>query len=609
MHHPTFPLTSSPWIPVWDLDTSEFSSVGLTEALVRAHRLRFDATSQSESIALLRLMAASLDAACGPSTVPEWDAAWRAEALDAERITAYMDRWAHRLDLFHPTHPAFQCGALSVYNRGAHSLDPASLGGASGAWFSGKLRAARDGVQAYPAWEAAEAARNLLWLLSYDTAGIKGAAPGDPLGRSNRVYGARPGPAGIVTHLHVEAHTLKELLLLALPPQPRAPGDAPVWEEEQPPTSVRTRAPRGRLDWLTWPTRRVRLCPPAEDGGGVDSFALHDGDRIEGRALDLAQAHDPMTAWSTPASGRGITPMRFTDEDLGLLKPWAAALILGPNPGRPQTSAVLRHTVEAAERGIISPGTRLRAVFAAIDWGTQRAVIDNDPVAPVDLGTAGQLADPEQRKVMAARARYAEVVQGNLRRAGKEMTGGHRADMVRQKLTLTNLEPAWDETLGGDATGDGWLREAASQVWDTALHAAVDRAVQGLPLSPVQRAKLRATFMTAGALPSRSGAAARQEPEEVPAPPAETRRAKAPRRTPPSSRGPGRPAAASYDVFGGHYTLSEISRRPECAVSYPTLRNRLTDPDNPDRQWTAQEVEEAATRPATRGRRRTERGQ
>ncbi|MGW7587683.1 hypothetical protein [Streptomyces rubiginosohelvolus] len=45
----------------------------------------------------------------------------------------------------------------------------------------------------------------------------------------------------------------------------------------------------------------------------------------------------------------------------------------------------------------------------------------------------------------------------------------------------------------------------------------------------------------------------------------------------------------------------------ECAVTYTTttLRNRLTDPDNPDRQWTPQEVEEAATLPAARGRRRT----
>ncbi|WP_406137292.1 type I-E CRISPR-associated protein Cse1/CasA [Streptomyces anulatus] len=281
-------------------------------------------------------------------------------------------------------------------------------------------------------------------------------------------------------------------------PCPAAPGDAPVWEQEQPPTAMRTRAPRGRLDWLTWSTRRVRLCPPAEEGGGVDRFALHDGDRFQGQVLDLAQAYDPMTAWSTPANGRGRTPMRFTDDDLGLLKPWAAALILEPTADRPHTSTAPRHAVEAAERGVISPDTRLRAVFAAIDWGTQRSVINNDHAAPADLGTAGQLADPGQRSAMATRARYAEVVQGNLRRAAQEL-GGRPADLVRKRMTLTNLDLDWDGTTGEDETRDGAGRESANRAWDTALHEAVDRAIESFPLDRDRRAKLRATFMTAGA--------------------------------------------------------------------------------------------------------------
>ncbi|WP_069752751.1 hypothetical protein [Streptomyces sp. EN16] len=95
----------------------------------------------------------------------------------------------------------------------------------------------------------------------------------------------------------------------------------------------------------------MRLCPPAKEGSGVDRFALHDGDRIEGWELDLAQAYGPMTACSTPASGQGRTPMRFSDDDLGQLKPWSAALILETTADRPHTSAALRHAVEAAERG------------------------------------------------------------------------------------------------------------------------------------------------------------------------------------------------------------------------------------------------------------------
>ncbi|MEI7030694.1 hypothetical protein [Streptomyces pratensis] len=129
-----------------------------------------------------------------------------------------------------------------------------------------------------------------------------------------------------------------------------------------------------------------------------------------------------------------------------------------------------------------------------------------------------------------------------------------------------------------------------------------------------RRVKLRATFMTAGAAAPTRARAVREDPEAAPASAPASKdgapSAASPRRTPPATRGPGRPAAATYEVFGGRYTLSQISRMSECAVTYTTLRNRLTAPDNPDRQGTPQEVEAAATLPPARGRRRTtERGQ
>ncbi|MFI1574115.1 hypothetical protein ACH4VQ_25275 [Streptomyces anulatus] len=214
--------------------------------------------------------------------------------------------------------------------------------------------------------------------------------------------------------------------------------------------------------------------------------------------LDLAQAYDPMTAWSTRANGRGRTPMRFTNEDLGVLKLWAAALILAPSTDRPHTNTALRHAVEAAERAVIRPDTRLRAVFAAIEWGTQRSVIDNDPVAPVDLDTASQLADPGQRSVMATRARYAEVVQGNLRRAAQELSG-RPADLVRTRMTLTNLDLDWDETTGEDETRDGAGREVANRAWDAALYEAVDRAIESFPLDRPDAHSPRASGAPSGA--------------------------------------------------------------------------------------------------------------
>ncbi len=213
-------------------------------------------------------------------------------------------------------------------------------------------------------------------------------------------------------------------------------------------------------------------------------------------------------------------------------------------------------------------------------------MINNDHVAPADLGTAGQLADPGQRSTMATRARYAEVVRGNLRRAAQELSG-RPADLVRKRMTLTKLDLGWDESTGEDETRDGAGRESANRGWDTALHEAVDRVIESFPLDRDRRAKLRATFMTAGAAAATRYRAVREDPKAAPSPaPAQkdgAPSAASPRRTPPPTRGPGRPAAAAYAVFGGRYTLSHISRMSECAVTCTTLRNRLTDPDNPDR--------------------------
>ncbi|MBD2829908.1 hypothetical protein ID875_21330 [Streptomyces globisporus] len=59
-----------------------------------------------------------------------------------------------------------------------------------------------------------------------------------------------------------------------------------------------------------------------------------------------------MTAWSTPASGRGRSPMLFTDENLGQPKPWTAALLLEP-------------TATPARRAAPSSSTRSRPPHAA----------------------------------------------------------------------------------------------------------------------------------------------------------------------------------------------------------------------------------------------------
>jgi CRISPR system Cascade subunit CasA len=117
---PSYLLTSQPWIPVGDLTARDYREVGLTEALTRAHELTLAARPGQEHAVLLRVLLAAYDAAVGPASYREWAQAWQAPTLDISRLTAYLEQWADRLDLYHPQRPAFQAGGLTGYPRPPH---------------------------------------------------------------------------------------------------------------------------------------------------------------------------------------------------------------------------------------------------------------------------------------------------------------------------------------------------------------------------------------------------------------------------------------------------------------------------------------------------------
>ncbi len=337
---PSFSLLSEPWIPVRDLTTGTYRQVGLTEALTRAHELELVATGDASTPAgqeyavLLRVLLAAYDAAAGPADRAEWAAAWTAPALDANRITTYLNRWAHRLDLYAPHRPAFQADGLTEYPRPHPFLNPVFLGGKTGRWFGGADVMDRPGPL-----PAAEAARYVLIRCAYDVSGIKAGIGG------GRTYGAWLGPLGTPTHLTLTARTLKDELLLNLPPAPRTAGDMPVWERPDPlPLTPGASAPvPGRLAWWTWPARLLRLLP--DEHGAVTAFAWHDGLRPSDGTSAAARSHDPLTAWAgpdhrLPPPGAGWT--------------WyAGSALLGCSP-------VVEHAVRAAEDGILAPGLRVR---------------------------------------------------------------------------------------------------------------------------------------------------------------------------------------------------------------------------------------------------------
>ncbi|MEU5099771.1 type I-E CRISPR-associated protein Cse1/CasA [Streptomyces sp. NPDC020996] len=561
---PSFPLTSAPWITVYDLDAHEFRDVGLAEALTRAHRLNMPVI-RAEDIPLLRFLVAVFDAAAGPRDVAAWDTAWKADTLDTGAVTAYLETWTDRLDLFHPVHPALQSAALTQYARGPEALHPGSLGGDGGAWFNPEL------YQPLPPYPAPHAAQLLLHLLTYDVAGIKRAAPGDPATQAGKVYGSQTGPVASSTHFHVFAPlgTLKHMLLLNLPPQPRAAGDTPVWERDTPTAPMRSRPAAGRLDLLTWPTRRIRL-HPTEDGT-VDAVAHHDGDRLPD-AWPTIERLDPMTAWAT-SKGKPH-PFGFLGMD-GWPQPWRGALLLDDGP---QHSAVLRHITAAVERGTVSAGLHLQGTLSTtVHTNRHRAAISDIPLATVQLPPAGLLAHPAARAGLATMARYAEAISRNLRLRTAELS---RRPMVQvaPRMQLNILEGAWGAAVAKYGAGDP---DGARALWRDAVHEAAERRIDEFPLSQMDRAKLRSLYLQSPE-PSRERPARPAPRAAAPSTPAAA--------TTTVRRGP---AATRYEVFGGSFTLSQLSQHPDCVVSYKTLRDRVAE------GW---DVDEAATTPGRRGR-------
>ncbi|MFB6984428.1 type I-E CRISPR-associated protein Cse1/CasA [Streptomyces sp. NPDC056304] len=476
MQKHSFPLTTSGWIPVWDRDAHSVREVGMTEALVRAHRLILPASGE-DGIVLLRLLATALDAASGPATQDEWDTLWRSETLDADAVTAYMNTWAGHLDLLHPHQPAFQCAALNTPNRGASQLSPGALGGEN----SFRMFVSSASSEHHPGWTPAQAARHLLVLLAYDVAGIKTAAPGDPAAKGGKVYGAKPGALARLTHLHLEGVTLKDTLLLNLPPHPRATADAPVWERPSPGAHVRQRPVQGRLDWLTWPSRHVRLFTQDTDDGGcmVTGFAVHEGDRLPPDTSfgAAAQDCDPMTVWGLAADGETVVPQgRWLDAG-GQPKPWAAARTLGPRDTRGSHCAVVDHLADVAERGILPTDFSVRAVMST----TQHATVHRSNVSGIvtvlfPLGTAGQFGSREDRDYLYGRAVLADTLTERLTACASRILRLPKAD-IATRLALPGLDRSWHRMIQDSITAP----EAARRSWAHALYEAADVWIEEQP--------------------------------------------------------------------------------------------------------------------------------
>lgn len=293
MNNLSFNLVRESWIPCSRLDGS-LAKLSLFDLFVQAHELR-DIARQSPlvPIALLRVLLAILHRAFdGPKSVDEWFELWQQPALPEAPIRAYLEKWAHRFDLFDSNRPFYQDPSLREYDKKTrgpiNKLFHQKASGNNDTLFDHSLDSKAELVS------FAEAALQLIATQTFALGGLVTPDPSFP----KESKSAEGSPVVKAVLFAVVGETLRETLLLNLTAYQPAAGvpfgsanDCPAWEGPAS-SSLATRTPQGKTDLLTWQSRRIALIlADSEVSGAVimkgeqtpESFAL--------------QSRDTMVAW------------------------------------------------------------------------------------------------------------------------------------------------------------------------------------------------------------------------------------------------------------------------------------------------------------------------
>ncbi len=285
-------LVSDPWIPVRRRDG--VGLVGLDALFADDSVTEVVADSPTQEIAILRL---SLAVAHASSPVPDMEA-WEGLAGDVEgfrrRTVEYLRQWSDRFWMVHPERPFMQCASLdSGLARPLATLVPSRSFGNNSVWFDHSSGARPVRLT----WE--EAARWMLACLATDVSGLKTGARGGresaqqaPL--CNVAWCVIEGPDFVTTVLH---NMVPDSYLHGIDVPDRS---RPWWESDDAmPVDPVERGVAGRLDWLTFPSRRVLVV----GGSQPEKVVITPGDSVEDD-LDLARSiYEPGIGWRRSKSG------------------------------------------------------------------------------------------------------------------------------------------------------------------------------------------------------------------------------------------------------------------------------------------------------------------
>ncbi|MFE9468969.1 type I-E CRISPR-associated protein Cse1/CasA [Streptomyces virginiae] len=218
-----------------------------------------------------------------------------------------------------------------------------------------------------------EAVRWMLHAQSWDTAGIKTAAVGDPKVKAGKTTGTRVGLLGSLGVVTPIGSTLFETIVLNLPIGARPDGDMPQWRRDPQGPTWDERTPVGVLDLFTWQARRIRLIPTQTDRGlSVSHVVMSTGDR-----MPEVPAWEPHTLWTIkkdPKKGSIRYPRRHLPGRTGW-RGLKTLIALDQDTTGVETSTLLTQIASATFTGDLPVTYPLRAETCGVAYGNQSAII------------------------------------------------------------------------------------------------------------------------------------------------------------------------------------------------------------------------------------------
>ncbi|MCH9276909.1 type I-E CRISPR-associated protein Cse1/CasA [Bifidobacterium amazonense] len=460
----TFNLLDEPWMPCIFAD-GNVKELSICDVFREAPHIRaLSGDMLQQTVPLTRLLLAILYRAYCDADANRDDMRklfqhiWDADAFDMAVIEDYFVDFHDWFYLIDPERPFYQVPGLTYV--GKKEYDPigemiADVPKPEKFLFS--MRSARF----LESIDLAQAARWLVFLQSYDTAGIKTPVVGNTHVNKGKVYApkgmAGTGWLGAVGPMTVESNCLLRTLLLnwclydVKNNEVKLFGnedDVPPWELDTPSgpdITVRTSF-TGPVDAFTFQTRRLRLVFN-EDRDRVIGIVNCYGDVIAPYNTDECEK---MTAWrlSVPQQkklGLPVTPLMPITHDAGraLWRGLAPMIEAGKSDQRP---GVIRWVEELQRIGCLAAGEHLLSKFSihaqGMTYGTQSSVYETgiDDVLQLPLAFARKdypaisavvaIVDKTREAVDVSLTNYVR----NLRTSAGDRTAGGRAQAVSDRV-------------------------------------------------------------------------------------------------------------------------------------------------------------------------------